>query len=148
MRLDGQEGHADAVFAFGREGEAEGGAFAGEELVRNLNENAGAVAGFGIAAAGAAVGQVDEDLDAFGDDVVGFVAFDAGDEADAAGVVLVAGVVQPLWGGRWQGDGVGGGLGDRGRGYTVDSVIVFSLEDSSVAGPLVSCNADLRIMQY
>ena len=29
-RLDGQEGHADAVFAGGREGEAEFGAFARE----------------------------------------------------------------------------------------------------------------------
>ncbi len=94
--LDGQEGHADAVFAFGGEGEAEGGAFAGEELVRDLDEDACAIAGFGIAAAGAAVGEVDEDLDALLDDVVGFMAFDAGDEADTAGVVFKGGVVESL----------------------------------------------------
>jgi hypothetical protein len=100
MRLHGQERHADAIFAFGGQAEAERGALAGEELVRDLNEDAGAVAGFGIAAAGAAVRQVDEDLDALRDDVVGFVALDAGDEANAAGVVFVAGMVQALR--RWQ----------------------------------------------
>ena len=40
------------------------GALAREELVRNLNQDAGAVAGFRIAAASAAVRQVDQDLDA------------------------------------------------------------------------------------
>ena len=47
-----------------RQGEAELGAFAREELVRNLDEDAGAVAGLRIAAAGAAVRQVDENLNA------------------------------------------------------------------------------------
>ena len=41
-----------------------------EELVRDLNEDAGAVAGLRIAAARAAMRQVDQDLDALGDDVV------------------------------------------------------------------------------
>jgi len=99
VRFDGQKGHADAVLAFGGQAEAEARALADEELVRDLDEDAGAVAGFGIAAAGSTVGEVDEDLDAFGNDVMGFVAFDAGDEADAAGVVLVAGVVEALGGG-------------------------------------------------
>ena len=99
VRLDGQEHHADAVLAGGRQGEAELGALAGEELVRNLDEDAGAVAGFRVAAAGAAVGQVDENLDALDDDVVGFLALDAGDEANSAGIVLMARVVQSL---RWR----------------------------------------------
>ncbi len=64
--------------------------------MRNLDENAGAVAGFRVAAAGAAVGQVDEDLDALDDDVVGFLAFDIGDKADTAGIMLVARVVEAL----------------------------------------------------
>jgi hypothetical protein len=42
------------------------------------------------------VRQVDEDLNAFGDDVVGFVTFNAGHEADAACVVLVPWVVKAL----------------------------------------------------
>ena len=138
--LDGQKGHADAVFAFGREGEAEGGAFAGEELVGNLNENTGAVAGFGIAAAGSAVGEVDEYLNAFGDDVVGFVAFDAGDETDAAGVVLVAGVVKALGGGE------DGGLRVIGAGDTLGVGHVFSLEATSVASLVVSRNMELRFI--
>ncbi len=98
VRFDGKEGHADAILAFGGEGEAERGAFAGEEFVRDLDEDAGAIAGLGIAAAGAAMGQVDEDLDAFGDNVVGFMAFDAGDETDTAGVMFVSGVVEALGG--------------------------------------------------
>ena len=64
--------------------------------MRNLNQDAGAIAGFRIAAAGAAVGQVDQDLDALADDVVGLLAIDAGDKADAAGVVLMLRIVKSL----------------------------------------------------
>ena len=64
VRFDGQKDHADAVLARRGKRKTEIGALAGEELVRNLNEDAGAVAGFGVAAAGAAMSQVDEDLDA------------------------------------------------------------------------------------
>ena len=71
-------------------------AFAREEFVRNLDQEAGAVAGFRIAAAGAAMRQVDEDLNALFDDVVGFLALDVGHEADSAGIVLMAGVVESL----------------------------------------------------
>ena len=83
----------------GRQGEAQLGALAREELVRDLNQDAGAIAGFRIAAAGAAVRQVDQNLDALDDDVVRLLALDVGDEADAAGIVLLARVVQALrWG--------------------------------------------------
>ena len=92
-RLHGQERHADAVLAGRRQGEAELGALAREELVRDLDQDAGAVAGFRIAAAGAAVGQVDQDLDALDDDVVRLLTLDVGDEADSAGIVLMPGVV-------------------------------------------------------
>jgi hypothetical protein len=88
------------------------------------------------------VGEVDEELDAFGDDVVGFVAFDAGDETDAAGVVLVAGVVEALGGGE------GAGCWVAGAGDTLGVGHVFSLEGSSVARLLVSRNMDLRNIQY
>jgi hypothetical protein len=40
---------------------------------------------------------------------VGFVAFDAGNETDTAGVVLVAGVVEALGGGEGTGDTLGFG---------------------------------------
>ena len=80
----------------GGQREAEPRALAREELVGNLDQHAGAVAGFRVAAAGAAVRQVDEDLDALEDDVVGLLAVDVDHEADAAGVVLVARIVEPL----------------------------------------------------
>ena len=94
--LHRQEDHADAVLAGCGQREAELRAFAREELVRDLDQDAGAVAGFRIAAAGAAMRQVDEDLNALLDDVVAFVAADVGDEADAAGIVLMRRIVKPL----------------------------------------------------
>ena len=42
------------------------------------------------------MGQVGEDLQAFGDDVVRAFALDVDDEADAARVVLVSGIVEAL----------------------------------------------------
>ena len=86
----------DAVLASGRQREAEPCALAREKLVRNLDQDAGAVAGFRIAAAGAAMRQVDQDLDALLDDVVRALALDVRDKADTAGIVLVGGVVQAL----------------------------------------------------
>ena len=59
MLLNRQESHADGVFARFRQGEAQRLAFAGEELVRNLDQQAGAITGFGVATAGAAMRQVD-----------------------------------------------------------------------------------------
>ena len=54
----------------------------------------------GIAAASAAMRQIDEDLDALEDDIVRLVAFDIGDEADAAVIVFILRMIQTL--GRWQ----------------------------------------------
>jgi hypothetical protein len=96
VRLDGKEGHADAVFSRGRQGETELGALAREELVGDLNQDAGAIAGLGIAAAGAPVGQVDQNLDTFEDDVVRPLALEIRNEANAAGIVLEARVVKAL----------------------------------------------------
>ena len=82
----------------GRQREAELGALAREELVRDLDQHAGAVAGFRIAAAGAAVRQVDQNLNALDDDVVRFLTLDVGNEADSAGIVLMARIVKTLRG--------------------------------------------------
>src|SRR5208337_4904281 len=95
LRLNGQENEAGAIFVPGGQAEAELQALTGEKFMGNLDQHAGAIAGFRIAAASPAVGQIDEDLDAFGDDIVGPLAVNIHDEADAAGVVLQAGVVQP-----------------------------------------------------
>ena len=96
MRFHRQEGHADPVLARGRQGEAELGAFAGEEFVRNLDQDARAIAGFRIAAAGAAMRQVDENLQTLDDNVVRFLTLDVGHEADPAGIVFVPGIVKAL----------------------------------------------------
>lgn len=64
----------------------------------NLNQRAGAVAGFRIAAAGATMREIDEDLNSLLDDLVSLLAANAGDKADPAGVVFVRGIIKTL---RW-----------------------------------------------
>jgi hypothetical protein len=44
------------------------------------------------------VGQVDQNLDALQNDIVGFLTVDIGDKANAASIVLVGGVIEPLAG--------------------------------------------------
>src|SRR5258705_3213511 len=75
--------------------------------MRDLNQNSSAIAGFRVAAAGAAMRQANEDLDSLLDDFMTLVAADARNKAHPARVVLVCGIVQPLGGG--QSVRVGGG---------------------------------------
>ena len=87
-----QEHEAGAVRAGGGQRERHDLA---QERVGHLNQDAGAVTGVRLAAAGAAVLQVDEDLQRLRDDVVRALALDVDDEADAAGVVFGAGSYRP-----------------------------------------------------
>ena len=80
----------------GRQGDALPGHLLAEELVRDLDQDPGAVAGQRVGAGGAPMGEVLEDLEALLDDGVALLALECGDEADAAGIVLVGGVVQAL----------------------------------------------------
>ncbi len=66
----------------------------------DLEKNAGAIAGLGIASAGAAVRQVEQHLDSLAYDFVAFVAANVGHKSDPAGVVLLRRVVQTLGGWR------------------------------------------------
>ena len=66
---------------------------AAEELVGELEQDPGAVAGVGVGARGAAVLQVLERHGACDVSWVG-LAVEARDDGDAAGIVLIAGVVQ------------------------------------------------------
>jgi hypothetical protein len=68
----------------------------GEEAMRYLHENAAAVAELGICPDRAAVVEIDEDLQALGDDRVRPAVRHVGDEADAAGIMLVARIVEAL----------------------------------------------------
>src|SRR5207248_1371504 len=90
------EDHAHAVFAGGGEFYF---CFLGDELqefVRRLHDDARAVAGVDLAAARAAVIEVEQNLDRLPDDVVGLPALRVDDEADAAGLVLELRIVQTL----------------------------------------------------
>ena len=91
-----EKGHAHAVFALRRQREAELAALPREKVVRDLDDDAGAVAGLRVASAGAAVREIHQYLNSLQDDVVGTLAADAGHEADPAGIVLVARVVKTL----------------------------------------------------
>ena len=71
-----------------RQREAELGGLAREERVRDLHQNAGAVAGARIGADGAAVFEIAENVERVGDDLMRLLALDVGDEADAAGILL------------------------------------------------------------
>ncbi len=83
-----------AVAAGGRQREAEGRRHLAQKPVRHLHEDAGAVAGRRLAAAGAAMQEVDQDAQPLLDNGVRTAALDVDDEADAAGIVLVRRVVQ------------------------------------------------------
>ena len=87
---------ADGIAAGRRQREAELAALVLEEVVRDLNEHAGAVAGQRVGAHGAAVLEVGEDLERVGDDLMRLAALEVGDEADATRIVLVRRVIKTL----------------------------------------------------
>jgi len=64
--------------------------------MRNLQEHPGAIAGQRIAAASAPMSQVVQHPQTLEHDVVRPFALDADDEADAAGVMLVRGIIEAL----------------------------------------------------
>ncbi len=97
-RLLRHEQRADGVVARLRQLEADLGRLAREEVVRDLHQDAGAVAGARIGADRAAVLEVAEDVERVGDDLMRLLALDVGDEADAAGILLQRRIVETLGG--------------------------------------------------
>ena len=91
-----QEHHADGILAGRRQREAQPLAFGAEERVRQLDQNAGAVAGQRIGADRATVTQITQYAQAAGDDVVALAVLDVGEKPDPAGIVFVPWVVQSL----------------------------------------------------
>ncbi len=87
---------ADGVEAGLRQRDAERRALLLEEAVRDLGEDAATVAELGVGADGAAMVEVAQDLQALLDQPVALAVLHVGDEADAAGVFLVGGVVEAL----------------------------------------------------
>ena len=93
---------ADRVFAGLRQLEAEPRRLLGEELVRDLHQDAGAVAGARIGADRAAMLEIAEDGERVLDDLVRLAALDVGDEADAAGILVERGIVKALRARAWR----------------------------------------------
>src|SRR5262245_15052180 len=71
-------------------------ALLGQEVMRNLDEDAGAIARDRIGADRAAVLDVAQDGDRVLDQLVGLAALEIGNKANAAGVVLALGIEEPL----------------------------------------------------
>jgi hypothetical protein len=92
-RVTRQEHHPGRVAAGLRQAER---AFGAKQLIRDLRQDAGPVAGVGIAALGAAVIQVPQYGQRLGHDLVTAASGQVRDKAHATGVVLVAAVVKPL----------------------------------------------------
>ena len=96
VRIARHEQLADRVFAGLRQLEAELVGLLGEERVRDLHQDAGAVAGARIGADRAAMLEIAEDRERVLDDLVRLAALDVGDEADAAGILVERRIVEPL----------------------------------------------------
>jgi hypothetical protein len=92
-----QERDAGGVRAFRGQREVDHGA---EELVRDLEEDAGAVTRVGFGARGTTVLEVHQRGDRLLDDVPAAAALHVHDERDTTGIVLVRRVIQPL--GAWK----------------------------------------------
>ena len=95
-----QEDQAAAVFLLAGQRQTGPRASLLQEGVRHLHENARAIAGVFLAAAGAAMVEIHQNLDGVLDDLVGLPALDIDQKADATGVVLEPRIVKTLLGGR------------------------------------------------
>jgi hypothetical protein len=91
-----QEAHGDAVAASRRQQDVVLGGPVAQQRIGELDQAPRPVADQGIGADRAAVIEVQQDLDAAPDDVVGFLALDVRDEAHAARIVLVPRVIEAL----------------------------------------------------
>ena len=96
LRRRGEEDVTDGPVARSGKADAGLGRDGVEEFLRHLDEDAGPVAGERIAPAGPAVGEVFEHLEPLTDDLVAAPPVHVDDEPDAAGIVLVGGIVEPL----------------------------------------------------
>ena len=99
-RFARQKHHADAILARRRQLDVLARHFFAQEGVRHLQQDARTVARQRIGADGAPVRQILQYLQPLLHDGVGFFALDVRHEADAAGVVLIGGIVKTLGKGR------------------------------------------------
>ena len=96
-RIGRQEEHADAIAPRRRQRAGQvGRCQPTEESIGYLGQDAGTVAGRGVAARGAAMQQVLQDRDPLGNGFMGSPTVEPSDETDAAGVVLEGRIIEPL----------------------------------------------------
>ena len=88
--------HADSVVERCRQSDAKRRTDRTKVAVRHLQKNPGTVSGIRFTAAGAAVVQIDKNLQRLTDDFVGLFPFNVDNEADAAGIVLKLRIVEAL----------------------------------------------------
>jgi hypothetical protein len=98
-RITGQEDEPRAVAAFGGQADTKAHRLVAQEAIRHLHEDARAVTGIDLAAAGAAMQQIDQQLQRLLHDRMRPLPLYVHDEADATGVALVLREIQPLPGG-------------------------------------------------
>ena len=96
VRIARHEERADRVFAGLGQGKTEPFRLLGEELLRDLHQNAGAVACARIGTDRAAMFEIAEDGERVLDQFMRGAALDVGDEADSAGILLERGIVKAL----------------------------------------------------
>ena len=94
--VHGKKAHGHAVSAGLGQLNAQFAAFARKKDMGNLDEDACAIARLRIATRRAAMGQVDENLKALADNLVAFFSANAGHQPHAAGIVLVAWMIETL----------------------------------------------------
>ena len=94
--LPGQKAHRDRVPAGLGKGQPLARRPIAQQRIRHLDEAAGPVADQRVGPDGAAMVEIDQDLQTARDDVVRFSSLDVGDETDAARIMLVARVVESL----------------------------------------------------
>ncbi|OIQ83878.1 hypothetical protein GALL_343050 [mine drainage metagenome] len=88
-----QEHHAAGIAACGRQGDVEPGGSLAQEGIGQLDQHAGAVTQLGVISGRPSMGQVAQDLQTPGYDVVAFPAFDVRYETDPARVLLVCRII-------------------------------------------------------
>src|SRR4029450_12383512 len=96
VRIARHEQRADRVFARLGQDKAETVRLLGEELVRDLHQNAGAVAGARIGADRPAMFEVAEDGERVLDQLVRSPALDVGNKAHTAGILVERGIIKAL----------------------------------------------------
>ena len=96
VRIRGQKDHAHAVFLGAGKRDAQRERDVAQEGVRDLQHDAGAIPGVLLAATGAAVSEVLQNLDAVAHDPVRPASLDIDHQPDPARIVLLARMVEPF----------------------------------------------------